>query len=168
MTAGIFVADGMITGFTCWYLLKQGRISQFTGTKDLIAQLVTVSMQSAVLPFAWYASQLRTLTRGMNVLTLINHSAVTNMVFTFRVFNDDSNWVNLFTVLMPYFYVQGLLFTLNSRSKLQIAGKNQSVRPSVYGSDSITHKSSGRLWPEQNENRTTEVYVTITSQSQAS
>ncbi|KAG8700565.1 hypothetical protein FRC09_005880, partial [Ceratobasidium sp. 395] len=145
MTAGTFVADGMITGFTCWYLLKQGRISQFTGTKDLIARLVTVSMQSAVLPFA---------------------CAVTNMVFTFRVLNDDSNWVNLFTMLMPYFYVQSLLFTLNSRSKLQIAGKNQSVRPSVYGSHSITHKSSGRLWPEQNENRTTEVYVTITSQSQ--
>ncbi|KAG8766545.1 hypothetical protein FRC12_006804 [Ceratobasidium sp. 428] len=136
MTAGTFVADGIITGFTCWYLLRRSRISQFTGTKDLIARLVTVSMQSAVLPFA---------------------CAITNMVFNFRLYDQDSGWVILFNTLMPYFYVKSLLFTLNSRSRLKATGEIQ-----------ITRKSPDHLWSEENENRTTEVYVTITSQSQAS
>ncbi|KAG8769907.1 hypothetical protein FRC12_004642 [Ceratobasidium sp. 428] len=145
MIVGTFVADGIITGFTCWYLLKQSRISRFAGTKDLIARLVTVSMQSAVLPFA---------------------CAIANLVFNFRLFDQDSDWVILFNMLMPYFYVKSLLFTLNSRPKPQVAGENQGTGPNVYGSHSITLKSPGLLRPEQNENRTTEVYVTIISQSQ--
>ncbi|KAG8703402.1 hypothetical protein FRC09_004181 [Ceratobasidium sp. 395] len=144
MIVGTFVADGIITGFTCWYLLKQSRISRFAGTKDLIARLVTVSMQSAVLPFA---------------------CAIANLVFNFRLFNQDSDWVILFNMLMPYFYVKSLLFTLNSRSKPQVAGENQGAGPDVHGSHSVTLKSPGLLWPKQTENRTTEVYVTITSQS---
>ncbi|KAG8790774.1 hypothetical protein FRC12_011056 [Ceratobasidium sp. 428] len=134
MLVGTVVADGIITGFTCWYLLKQSRVSQFTGTKDLIARLVTVSMQSAVLPFA---------------------CAIADLVFNFRLFTYDSGWVVLFDMLMPYFYVNSLLFTLNSRSRLKVTGEVQ-----------ITRKSSDHLWFKQNENRTTEVYVTTTSQSQ--
>ncbi|KAG8793604.1 hypothetical protein FRC12_002236 [Ceratobasidium sp. 428] len=135
MLVGTVVADGIITGFTCWYLLKQSRVSQFTGTKNLIARLVTVSMQSAALPFA---------------------CAIADLVFNFRLFTYDSRWVVLFDMLMPYFYVNSLLFTLNSRSRLKVTGEVQ-----------ITRKSDDRLWSKQNE-RTTEVYVTTTSQSQAS
>ncbi|KAG8724526.1 hypothetical protein FRC09_017627 [Ceratobasidium sp. 395] len=75
-------------------------------------------------------------------------------VFNFRLFTYDSRWVVLFDMLMPYFYVNSLLFTLNSRSRLKVTGEVQ-----------ITRKSDDRLWSKQNE-RTTEVYVTTTSQSQ--
>ncbi|KAG8705387.1 hypothetical protein FRC09_002984 [Ceratobasidium sp. 395] len=102
-------------------------------------------MQSAVLPFV---------------------CAIANLVFNFRLFNQDSDWVILFNMLMPYFYVKSLLFTLNSRSKPKVTGENQGAGSNVYGSRSATLKSPGLLWPEQHENRTTEVYVTITSQSQ--
>ncbi|KAG8713519.1 hypothetical protein FRC08_013153 [Ceratobasidium sp. 394] len=50
MIIGTTVADGLITGFTCFYFLKQSRIARFSGTKELLARLIAVSMQSAAPP----------------------------------------------------------------------------------------------------------------------
>ncbi|KAG8740797.1 hypothetical protein FRC10_003906 [Ceratobasidium sp. 414] len=50
MVFGTVLADGLITGFTCFYFLKQSKMTVFSGTKELLARLTAVSMQSAVPP----------------------------------------------------------------------------------------------------------------------
>ncbi|KAG8735689.1 hypothetical protein FRC10_010278 [Ceratobasidium sp. 414] len=90
MVIGAVLADGLITGFICFYFLKQSKMTMFSGTKELLARLITVSMQSAVPPLV---------------------CAILNLVFNFRFYEPDAPWANLFNMLMPYLYVISLLFT---------------------------------------------------------
>ncbi|KAG9113520.1 hypothetical protein FRC07_007774 [Ceratobasidium sp. 392] len=146
MIVGTFLADAEITGFTCWYFFKQGRKSQFTGTKNLVARLIKTSMQSAALPLV---------------------CSIPNLAFNFRFLESDGTWVFLFDMLTPYLYVISLLFTLNSRSKLRTDAASDDSEAGVYRPRStISKPATHYLWSGQNEPRATEVHVSITKQSQ--
>ncbi|QRW21717.1 hypothetical protein RhiXN_06706 [Rhizoctonia solani] len=132
MVIGTVVADALITGFTCWYLLNQRKQSSFASTNTLIVRLVTTSMQSAVPPLI---------------------CAIFNLIFNSRSNATDNAWVLCFNVLLPYFYVVSLMFTINSRARLRTAGGSQSDRANVYGMHSLPKN-------EGTERSATQVYVT--------
>ncbi|KAF8750888.1 hypothetical protein RHS01_08874 [Rhizoctonia solani] len=140
MVIGTVVADALITGFTCWYLLNQRKQSSFATSTTLIVRLVTTSMQSAV--------------SSPHLMLLAS--------FTLQIFNSRSNatdnaWVLCFNVLLPYFYVVSLMFTINSRARLRTAGGSQSDRANVYGMHSLPKNTRN---PEGTERSATQVYVT--------
>ncbi|KAG9087831.1 hypothetical protein FS749_002614 [Ceratobasidium sp. UAMH 11750] len=146
MIIGTTVADGLITGFTCFYFLKQSRIARFSGTKELLARLIAVSMQSAAPPLI---------------------CALIHLVFNFRFQEHDGIWVNFFNMLMPYLYVISLLFTLNSRPKYWAGGESRTPdEANTHGQRSIPLRSSDHQQTEQNEHCVTEVYISATNQTQ--
>ncbi|CAE6444704.1 unnamed protein product [Rhizoctonia solani] len=136
MVIGTVVADALITGFTCWYLLNQRRQSTFTNTNTLIVRLITTSMQSAVPPLI---------------------CAIFNLVFNSRSNATDNAWVLCFNVLLPYFYVVSLMFTINSRTRLRANGGSQSDRANVYGMNSLPKTTRN---PDTTDRVATQVYVT--------
>ncbi|KAF8609048.1 hypothetical protein BDV93DRAFT_551842 [Ceratobasidium sp. AG-I] len=134
MVIGTVIADALITGFTCWYLLKQRKMTAFSGTNTLIVRLITTSMQSAVPPLI---------------------CAVFNLIFNSRSHATDNAWVLLFNIILPYFYVISLMFTINSRARLRTVGGSQSDGgANVYGLRSIP--KPGRM-PDPEHH--TQVYV---------
>ncbi|CAE7177376.1 unnamed protein product [Rhizoctonia solani] len=136
MVIGTVVADALITGFTCWYLLNQRRQSSFANTNTLIVRLVTTSMQSAVPPLI---------------------CAICNLIFNSRSNATDNAWVLCFNVLLPYFYVVSLMFTINSRTRLRTGGGSQSERANVYGMNSLPKTTRN---PDATDRGATQVYVT--------
>ncbi|CCO31344.1 hypothetical protein BN14_05384 [Rhizoctonia solani AG-1 IB] len=136
MVIGTVVADALITGFTCWYLLNQRKQSSFASTNTLIVRLITTSMQSAVPPLV---------------------CAIFNLIFNSRSNATDNAWVLCFNVLLPYFYVVSLMFTVNSRTRLRATGGSQSDRANIYGMNSLPKTTRN---PEGTERATTQVYVT--------
>ncbi|KAG8733371.1 hypothetical protein FRC11_006793, partial [Ceratobasidium sp. 423] len=136
MIIGTVVADALITGFTCWYLLNQRRQSSFANTNTLIVRLITTSMQSAVPPLI---------------------CAICNLIFNSRSNATDNAWVLCFNILLPYFYVVSLMFTINSRTRLRTAGGSQSDRPNVYGMNSLPKTTRN---PDTMDRAATQVYVT--------
>ncbi|KAG8734311.1 hypothetical protein FRC10_011770 [Ceratobasidium sp. 414] len=145
MVFGTVLADGLITGFTCFYFLKQSKMTVFSGTKELLARLTAVSMQSAVPPLI---------------------CAILNLVFNFRFYEPDAPWAYLFNILMPYLYVISLLFTLNSRSNCWSGGRIQNSESNTDGQGSAPLGPTDFRWIDQSEHRATEVHISITSQSQ--
>ncbi|KAB5590757.1 hypothetical protein CTheo_5815 [Ceratobasidium theobromae] len=136
MIIGTVIADAIITGFTCWYLLKQRQQSKFNSTNSLIIRLITISMQSAVPPLI---------------------CAILNLIFNSHSDATSNAWVLLFNILLPYFYVTSLMFTLNSRSKLRHGGGSQGDKGNVYGLHSIPKVT--RV-PEAPERGVTQIYIT--------
>ncbi|KAF8684182.1 hypothetical protein RHS04_01460 [Rhizoctonia solani] len=153
MVIGTVVADALITGFTCWYLLNQRKQSSFASTNTLIVRLVTTSMQSAVPPL---------ICAIFNLVCICLYFQMLLASFTLQIFNSRSNatdnaWVLCFNVLLPYFYVVSLMFTINSRARLRTAGGSQSDRANVYGMHSLPKNTRN---PEGTERSATQVYVT--------
>lgn len=138
MIIGTVIADALITGFTCWYLLKQRKQSSFASTNTLIVRLITTSMQSAVPPLI---------------------CAICNLIFNSRSNATDNAWVLTFNILLPYFYVISLMFTINSRTRLRTGGGSHSDGgANVYGLRSMP-KSRAPEGPER-AGTGTQVYVT--------